>query len=862
MRSERCFRRCFPLLLLLLLFPLVVEPASAQKRRSRTKGVAIVMTRETGYTDQYWAATADLAGGRFLQAPLANGFHVTNLIGTGASWIAICTKGAPFFGQEAGGYRLNPRGPSQQFAGERGQRMTSLAFNDGQWVGVTSEGSDYGAQNLVGGDSLPIDKIEAGRKQGYAVTNLVYGDGGWIALLTQGTKYTSQIIIRAPQFPTADVDARMKDGFAITDAAYGDDEWVVVMSAGTGWGKQIYMVDSLWDENQVKKFVDEGWMASYHITEIVNNALWPSFGSANNGKIADYLVKQATPQTASWYESFIRASAPTEDAFVAVQRLAGYPVERKQWKEAADIYRRFKPLFPDLARRFDKTIAMLERSEDTIVARPLGRTVNTSSGEYVPVPTADGSTLYFTSPDRPDGVGQEDIFYTTRTAQGEWGKVANLRQLNTGGSEAVTSASADGNRLTVYADRSGRNGGDLYYSDRTPTGWSPIQPYPKQINTPFWDCDGFITSDGKAMLFASDRPGGIGRYHMKDRYYHGESWGNLDIYVSLKTPTGWSEPINLGANINTPFADRTPFLHPDGKTLYFSSSGREGLGTLDVFKSTRLREDSWTEWSEPVHLGKQLNTIGSDWGYRVTTDGVTAYFATGNAIGRSTTEDIYSVTLPSAVRPDPVATIHGRVTDPDGKPLIADVKWEDLRVGKNVGELKTNPQDGTYFITLPLGKNYGYFAEKSGYYPASKNIDLRGKKESVNLTVDIVLVPIKDLAEKGTAVRINNVFFDVDMAELKPESRVELDRLMDLIAQFPKSRIEIAGHTDNQASDSYNVELSQRRAQAVVDYLVTKGVERSRFVPKGYGEKKPLATNETEEGRALNRRVEFRFLKK
>ena len=331
---------------------------------------------------------------------------------------------------------------------------------------------------------------------------------------------------------------------------------------------------------------------------------------------------------------------------------------------------------------------------------------------------------------------------------------------------------------------------------------------------------------------------------------------------TLKTETGWSEPINLGDQINTPFAERSPFLHPDGKTLYFCSSGHPGLGKLDIFVSTRLREDSWTEWSEPVNLGKGVNGVGSDWGYRVNTSGTDAYFAAENLPGNRGGSDIYVHELPRAMRPEAVATIRGIVTDTDGNPLQVTIKWEDLSTGAEVGRLASDVETGKYFITLPLGKNYGYFAEKDGYYPVAKSVDLRNETEGVDIEVNIQLTPIEKIAEEGMAVRLNNIFFDVNKSNLKEESKTELDRFASMLERVPDGVIEISGHTDSVASERYNRELSQRRAESVVEYLISIGIDPSRLIARGYGEEQPVADNGLEEGRALNRRVEFRFLRK
>lgn len=830
---------------------------------AQPRPVLVVMTQSTGLTTQFWNATASPP--TFLQRQTDAGIYMTLLTGIQGSWLTVLSSGSSFVGSQQ--VRMSPQlsGLGMPGLSSQGYSITDISWSSGNWAMVASGAMGYGEQTVLAAKEFPEGDIKAKLSQGFAVTSIAHGDTLWAAVLTRNTSFTSQIfVISVGDFPDTEIQQRMQQGYRITDAGFGAGKWVIVLSQGGDYGSQVYRVDSSWTDEETIKFINNYWSRSFHITTIVNTTLWPSFGSGNNQGIQVHLTQQANPTELPWYDSFIRINAPLEDAFIAVQRIAGMYIEKKQWKEAADVYRKYQPFFPLMADRFRRSIQTLEAPDEASKIQNAGLGINTQrGGEYVPVPTADGNGLFFTGRERPDGVGSEDIYFST-LQNGAWGKAQLVKELSTGNSEATTAVSADANQLIVFSASAPQRygGGDLYITERTTKGWGPLQLLPKPINSEYWDSDGMITSDGKAILFTSERPGGVGQFQPKDRYFHGETWGNTDIYVCLKTETGWSNPINLGSIINTPYAERTPFLHPDGKTLYFSTSGREGFGTLDVFKTTRLREDSWTEWSEPVHLGKAFNTVGSDWGYKVTTDGQQAFFAAGDKIGTSTSEDIFWIPLPKALRPEPVATIRGVVTDPKGTPLIADIKWEDLATRKNIGQLKTDPQKGSYFITVPLGKNYGYYAEKIGYYPVTNNVDLRKTKEAVNLTVNITLVPIKKVAEEGMAVRINNVFFDTDKAELKPESRVELDRLANLIKGYPKARVEIAGYTDNVAGDAYNQQLSQRRAQAVVDYLISSGIERTRLVPKGNGEKNPVAPNDTEESRALNRRVEFRFLKK
>lgn len=568
------------------------------------------------------------------------------------------------------------------------------------------------------------------------------------------------------------------------------------------------------------------------------------------------------------YERFIKRYAPGEDAFVAVVRLAESLIRTDSWEEAAELYQSWRPLFTesssDTSRwntRFDAVVQILTAPAEEVAVTNLGPGVNTKNYEGFPVLSADGTRLYFTGKYRPDCLGGEDVFVSA-LKNGEWSKARNLgTQINTTGNESANSVTADGNVLVLFGEFwGGRGGGDNFYTELTSQGWGDIQRFPKSISGIFFDSDGFITADGKAMLFTSDRPGGAGEFHEKGKLFHGNFWGNTDIYVSVLTEDGWSEPINLGSGINTPYGERTPFLHPDGKTLYFSSDGLPGLGRMDVFKAERLSDTSWTDWSSPQNLGKEINTTGDDLGYKIATSGEKAYFSAYGGTQGLGGYDLYSVTLPGKARPEAVATIEGKVTDEEARPLEAVIKWEDLETGENVGQLKSNPQDGSYFIALPLGRNYGYYAEKEDFYPVSENIDLTEETEALDVTEDIVLVRM-EMIKQGITVRINNIFFDFDRYELKPSSYPELNRLAEVLADNPGAKVEIAGHTDNVGTAAYNQELSDNRARAVVDYLASKGIEASRLIARGYGETRPVDTNDTEEGRTQNRRVEFKFLK-
>ena len=337
-----------------------------------------------------------------------------------------------------------------------------------------------------------------------------------------------------------------------------------------------------------------------------------------------------------------------------------------------------------------------------------------------------------------------------------------------------------------------------------------------------------------------------------------DPYNQTNIFVSLLQEDGtWGPPIELGPTINTSLCDRAPFLHPDMKTLYFCSNGHGGLGEMDVYRSRRLREDSWTEWSEPENLGKEINTIGDNCWYIISTDGQTAYYT---ARIDSTKEDIYQLPLPAHLRPNKVATVSGVLTDKKGQPLDAEIIWEDLSTHQRVGSSRSNPTDGSFFIVLPQGKIYGYYIDKDGFFPVAENIDLREEKDMVEVNRDIQVVTYQQMIDEQIPMPLNNLFFPTGQSSVLPESQSELRRMAKIIRDI-NAKVEISGHTDNVGNDNANQLLSEQRAKAVYEFLVNEGCDPKLLQWKGYGKNKPIADNQTEEGRQKNRRVELRFVK-
>ena len=555
---------------------------------------------------------------------------------------------------------------------------------------------------------------------------------------------------------------------------------------------------------------------------------------------------------ANLYDSYIRQAAPKEKAFVALQRLISIDVNKKNWQGALNKVNAYKPFFGEKNKKLEDLIALLSAKWDpTIKVQSFGTEVNTKDGgEYSPVISADERFIYFCGRNRPDGNGDEDIYFARLKTRSQAQQLTDLS--DPGVNEAPESISTDGTSLMIF-----RNG-DLYTSEKTEYGWESPEELPNSINSGSWQADAMVSSDGNALIFSSRREGNLD-YYLENRPddYHGEANYSSDIYVSLKNEWGqWGEPINLGKTINTIYTDRSPFLHPDMKTLYFSSSGHGGLGKLDVFKSTRLDESCWDCWSEPVNMGKEINTPGTDWGYKISTDGDKAYFSKSR--DEQSADDIFWLNLPKHLRPDYVATISGKLLDKNNEPIAAEIRWEDLQTGKSVGQSKSDPTDGSFFVVLPLGKIYGYYVDKEGFFPISNNIDLRSNPKPITIDSDINLVTYQEMVNEGITVPINNLFFDFGKYALLPYSIPELKRIAKII-QEKNLKVGIEGHTDNVGEDAANLTLSEQRANAVKEFLIKEGCSPSQLSTKGFGKTKPVAPNDTEKGRAKNRRVELKL---
>ena len=467
---------------------------------------------------------------------------------------------------------------------------------------------------------------------------------------------------------------------------------------------------------------------------------------------------------------------------------------------------------------------------------------NPSIEETNPVISADGSILYFDRKHNPANIETEkdDIWYSVKDKNGNWQEAKNAgRPINNRDYNFVISTSPDNNTLLLgnrYAsDGISPNGPGVSITKKGESGWE----IPKDIIIDNYENSNehvgyFLTSDNKFLLMSVERKEGLGL---------------KDLYVSsVKDDGTFSKPKSLGNVVNTFDDEANPFLAADGKTLYFSSKGHPGYGYYDLFVTKRL-DDTWTNWSKPENLGNIINSTGYELSIFLSAKGDKAY------VGRE--KDIWEID--NTVKQDPVALVKGKVYDSKTKKIIsAPIVYNSLKSNKELGTAISDPSTGNYSIVLPYGEKYSFMAEKQGYYAVTQNVDLSDLKEYKEIEVDLYLTPI----EKGEIIRLNNIFFASGKYELLEESFAELEKLLQVLKSNSKMKIEISGHTDAVGGDSDNMMLSNNRANSVMNYLLGKGISKDRLSAKGYGETKFIAPNDTEEGKQLNRRVEFVVLEK
>jgi outer membrane protein OmpA-like peptidoglycan-associated protein len=478
----------------------------------------------------------------------------------------------------------------------------------------------------------------------------------------------------------------------------------------------------------------------------------------------------------------------------------------------------------------------------------LGPNINSENDEYWPSLSADESIMVFTmlqpiDPGNPltRANRQEDLYYS-RYEDGAWQPAQNAgKPLNTNDNEGAQSISGNGRFMVFTA--CGRDDGyglcDLYFSVWGKGSWSvPVNMGPP-VNSRYSEKQPSLSADGRVVYFTSDRPGGLGKY---------------DLWMSSRLPDGnWSQPVNLGANINTKEFDQSPFIHPDNKTLYFSSTGWPGMGGFDIYMSRRINDSTW---GRPVNLGYPINTNHQEEGLIVNARADMAYFSSTRLSGMG--RDIFSFPLYEEARPNRVSYMKGKVFDSQTKrPLEAHFELIDLATHKKIIESASEPVNGEFLVVIPVDADYALNVSRPAYLFHSENFAFDKVYDRTEPYLkDIGLNPI----EIGEKIVLRNVFYQTDSFALDAKSMVELDKVVTFMGTNPSLVIEIGGHTDNTGSREHNLWLSGKRAEEVVAYLVDQGILAERIKFRGYGMEVPVASNETEEGRALNRRTELKVL--
>lgn len=539
--------------------------------------------------------------------------------------------------------------------------------------------------------------------------------------------------------------------------------------------------------------------------------------------------------------------------------IAGELMKCGEFSKAAKYYEISKMVYHDNPKQIEIIDSYIEvcNFRADLMSKPvkfnpvnLGANINNEWDEYLPSLTADEETFVFTvrrPRDRYTACAvckhEEDFYISHKDDFGNWLPRNPLGPpVNTNYNEGAQSISPDGKYLIFTACERPDNQGscDLYLSKLVGGKWTEPKNIGPPVNTPHWESQPAFAADGRTVYFASNRPRGA---------------GGIDIWkTKIDDDDRFSVPENIGPPINTPGDEVSPFIHPDGKTLYFASDGHLGMGGMDLFVS-RLMDNN--QWSEPQNLGYPINTIGEEANLIVNARGNIAYFSS-NKKGGFGGMDLYWFELDESIRPQSVTYLKGRVFDQkDRRPIEAVVELYDLSTGELFSSIKSDVVNGEFLVCIPTNNSYALNVNKTGYLFFSENFDLVGvHSETEPYHKDI---PLKNISV-GEIVVLKNVFFDTDKFDLKAESILELNKLVDLLKQNKSIKIEIGGHTDNQGSQAHNKTLSQNRAKAVYEYLISKNIDKSRLTYQGYGIENPIATNDTPEGRALNRRTEFKII--
>jgi outer membrane protein OmpA-like peptidoglycan-associated protein len=562
------------------------------------------------------------------------------------------------------------------------------------------------------------------------------------------------------------------------------------------------------------------------------------------------------------YRAAIRLQPDSPASASAYQSLSTILLRLGRYGEALPYLEKFQTLFAPQSAQHKRVARQIESARfgqeavahpQPVDPKPLSAVLQTTPSQYFPVLTPDEQTLVFTAL-KPEG--DEDLMIATYNGE-SWSPPTSLSPgINTNDNEGTASLSADG-RLIVFTACQGRKGFgscDLYLSRKTGSDWSTPENLGPTVNTRYYESQPSLSADGRRLYFVSDRPGGKGR---------------RDIWRSdLDASNTWNEPVNIGAPVNTPLNEASPFIHANGQSLFFASDGHLGLGGYDLFVADSLASaGTGTGWSTPTNLGYPINTSEDQASLFVAANGTRAYYSfEEQKDGVSQRSRLYVFDLPETLRErvKPVSFLKGKVADSrSGKPLPALVELINLNTNQVVSRVNTDATTGQYTAVLPSGGDYALYVSTPGYLFKSLSFDFtqpaKGDRHTgTGIALDVPLEP----AVGGSSAKetLNNLFFESTRYDLAEKSRTELDRISAFMKANPSVRIEIAGHTDDKGDPAANLLLSQKRAQAVVAYLTKAGVEPGRMQAIGYGKTRPALPNTSDENRQRNRRIEWRVL--
>ncbi len=570
----------------------------------------------------------------------------------------------------------------------------------------------------------------------------------------------------------------------------------------------------------------DGWlslMGAYGEKKIYDSAIlayqkaWP----IDTLYASDYLLS---------YSINLAGDGRFTDALQAVEHFLQKPKLGDRSKKAGEYRRdnyRFAIAFAEAHPNRSKLLAL----------ENLGPKVNSPESEYYPSFTIDDSILVFT---RRTGGRREDFFQCLQSPAGYSQAALVKGDLNSPPYKGGIQISADAEWLVFAGDfpEQGLGNFDIYLCEATPQGWSLPLNLGEAVNSEAWDSGPSLSPDKQAIFFSSSRPGG---------------YGGKDIYVSYRKANGsWGKALNLGPEINTGADELAPYIHVDNRTLYFTSGGLPGYGNTDLYFTQRQPDSSW---QTPQNLGFPINTIEDDGSLVIAPNGETAFFASARAEGLGGL-DLYKFQLPEDVRPPKTGWIKGQVFDATTKKgLPSAIQLRDLASGDVLQKIITD-ETGRYLVTLPEGRSYYFTVDRKGYLYFSQLFDLQqGRKDSTY----VLNIPLRGIAVDAK-LELRNVFFETNSFALGQASHTELNTLVQLLSNNPGLKVEIGGHTDNVGNATDNQKLSANRATAVKEYLVKNGINATRLSAKGYGSTQPLAANDTEAGRAQNRRTEVKVV--